>query len=120
MSGIWAGPAADPVFGPDAFAGRRVIVTGGASGIGRATVELFESQGVEVAVFDRNGNFISGVQKTVNLQIKDETMAKVLAAGVMTLKTNFTVPLGSYMVRLVVRDSQGQAMAAKNGVVEIP
>jgi 3-oxoacyl-[acyl-carrier protein] reductase len=34
---------------------RVAIVTGGASGIGRATVELLESQGVKVAVFDRNG-----------------------------------------------------------------
>ena len=34
---------------------RVAIVTGGASGIGRATVELLESQGVNVAVFDRNG-----------------------------------------------------------------
>ena len=36
-------------------AGFGVIVTGGASGIGRATVELLESQGVKVAVFDLNG-----------------------------------------------------------------
>jgi 3-oxoacyl-[acyl-carrier protein] reductase len=34
---------------------RVAIVTGGASGIGRATVELLESHGVDVAVFDRNG-----------------------------------------------------------------
>ena len=33
---------------------RVAIVTGGASGIGRATVELLESQGVKVAVFDLN------------------------------------------------------------------
>ena len=37
--------------------GRRVaIVTGGASGIGRATVAGFEAAGVAVAVFDRNGD----------------------------------------------------------------
>jgi 3-oxoacyl-[acyl-carrier protein] reductase len=34
---------------------RVAIVTGGASGIGRATVALLETQGVKVAVFDRNG-----------------------------------------------------------------
>jgi hypothetical protein len=71
------------------------------------------------AVFDRNGNFMSGIQKTVNLQMKDESLAKVVAAGVMTLKTNFTVPVGSYMVRLVVRDSEGQLMSALNGAVAI-
>jgi 3-oxoacyl-[acyl-carrier protein] reductase len=36
---------------------RRVaIVTGGASGIGRATCELLEAQGVEAVVFDRSGD----------------------------------------------------------------
>jgi NAD(P)-dependent dehydrogenase (short-subunit alcohol dehydrogenase family) len=33
--------------------GRRIIVTGGASGIGRATVALFAAEGARVAVFDR-------------------------------------------------------------------
>jgi hypothetical protein len=27
---------------------------------------------------------------------------------------------GSYMIRLVVRDDEGQLMAAENGAVEIP
>jgi 3-oxoacyl-[acyl-carrier protein] reductase len=35
---------------------RVAIVTGGASGIGRATVELLTAGGVQVAVFDRNGD----------------------------------------------------------------
>ena len=35
-------------------------------------------------VFDRNGNFISGIQKTVDMKMKDETLAKLLTAGVMT------------------------------------
>jgi len=34
---------------------RVAIVTGGASGIGRATAELLTAEGVQVAVFDRNG-----------------------------------------------------------------
>lgn len=33
--------------------GRRIIVTGGASGIGRATAALFAAEGARVAVFDR-------------------------------------------------------------------
>jgi 3-oxoacyl-[acyl-carrier protein] reductase len=37
-------------------AARVAIVTGGASGIGRATVELLQAQGVQVAVFDRQGD----------------------------------------------------------------
>ncbi len=71
------------------------------------------------AVFDRNGNFISAIQKTVDIKMKDDTMAKLMASGVMTLKTNFSVPPGSYMIRLVVRDGEGQLMSALNGAVAI-
>jgi hypothetical protein len=69
------------------------------------------------AVFDRNGNFMSAIQKTVDIKMKDETMAKLPA--VWALKTNFSVPPGSYMIRLVVRDSEGQLMSALNGAVAI-
>jgi len=71
------------------------------------------------AVFDHNGNFLSAIQKTVEIKMKDETMAKLMAAGVITIKTNFSVQPGSYMVRLVVRDSEGQLMSALNGAVAI-
>ena len=71
------------------------------------------------AVFDRNGNFLSAIQKTVDLKLKDETLAKLTATGVMSVKTNFSVPPGTYMVRLVVRDSEGQLMSALNGAVAI-
>jgi hypothetical protein len=50
---------------------------------------------------------------------KDETFETKIAAGV-SMKTSFDVPPGSYVVRLGVRDSEGQMMAAHNGVVEIP
>ena len=35
--------------------GRRVVVTGGASGIGRATARLFAAHGAKVAIIDRDG-----------------------------------------------------------------
>ena len=71
------------------------------------------------AVFDHNGNFLSAIVKTVDIKMKDETLAKLMTAGVMTLKTDFSVPPGSYMIRLVVRDSEGQLMSALNGAVAI-
>ena len=71
------------------------------------------------AIFNRDGNFVSGMQKTLELKLKDETLAKLLAAGTMSIKTNFTVAPGTYMVRLVVRDSEGQLMSAVNGAVAI-
>jgi VWFA-related protein len=70
-------------------------------------------------VFDRNGNFLSGIQKTVDLKLKDETLAKLIVTGTMSIRTNFSVPPGTYMVRLVVRDSEGQLMSAQNGAVAI-
>ncbi len=70
------------------------------------------------AVFDRNGNFVTGNQKTLQMHWKDETLGTKLASGV-TLKSSFDVKPGSYLVRLVVRDDEGQ-LAAQNGAIEIP
>jgi hypothetical protein len=70
-------------------------------------------------VFDRNGNYITAMQKTVEMRLQDATLEKLLNSGI-TVKTNFDVAPGSYVIRLVVRDSEGQTMAARNGVVEIP
>ena len=70
------------------------------------------------AVFDRNGNFVSGNQKIIQMRLKDETLATKLNSGV-TLKTSFDVKPGSYLVRLVVRDDEGQ-MATQNSAIEIP
>lgn len=70
-------------------------------------------------VFDRNGNFVVGTQKVVNLRLKDQTLS-ALPAGGITVKTNLDVSIGDYIVRLVVRDSEGQIMAALNSAVNIP
>ncbi len=70
-------------------------------------------------VFDHNGNYIAGMQKVVELRLLDPTLEKVLNSGI-TVRTNFDVMPGSYVIRLVVRDSEGQTMAARNGVVDIP
>jgi hypothetical protein len=70
-------------------------------------------------VFDRNGNYITGMEKVVEMRLLDPTLEKLLNSGI-TVRTNFDVAPGSYVIRLVVRDSEGQTMAARNGVVEIP
>jgi VWFA-related protein len=74
---------------------------------------------VVAAVFDRNGILVGAVQKDVEMRFKEDTFSARLDAGV-SMKTSFDVAPGSYVVRLVVRDSEGQTMAARNGVVEIP
>lgn len=70
------------------------------------------------ALFDRNGNYVSGQQKLLTLRFRDETLAR-LSSGI-TIRTNFDMKPGSYFVRLVVRDANKQMMAAENGAVEIP
>jgi len=70
------------------------------------------------ALFNRNGNFIQGTQKVVTMKLRDDTLEHKLGAGI-TLKTSFDVKPGSYLVRLVVRDAEGQLMSAENGTVEI-
>jgi len=70
-------------------------------------------------LFDRNGNLVSAIQKSLDMHLKDETLEKRLASGI-SLKTSFDVTPGSYVIRVVVRDQEGQLMAARNGVIEIP
>ena len=41
--------------------GRRVLITGSASGIGRATAELFAKEGAQVALLDRNESDVRSV-----------------------------------------------------------
>ncbi len=81
---------------------------------GRNTNELT----LVAALFNRNGVFIQGTEKRLTMRWRDETLDK-LGSGI-TLKTSFDVKPGSYLVRLVVRDQEGQLMSAENGAIEIP
>jgi VWFA-related protein len=71
------------------------------------------------ALFDRNGNFVKGLQKIVEMRLKDETMARRWSSGI-DVGTDFDVKIGAYLIRLVVRDTGGRQLAATNGTVDIP
>jgi VWFA-related protein len=71
------------------------------------------------ALFNGNGNLVQGIEKTVTMHLKDETLEKKMNSGI-TLKTSFDVKPGSYFVRLVVRDSEAQLLSAENDAVRIP
>jgi NAD(P)-dependent dehydrogenase (short-subunit alcohol dehydrogenase family) len=45
--------------------GRKIVITGGASGIGRATAELFAKEGAAVAVFDRDAAHAEAVSRSI-------------------------------------------------------
>jgi VWFA-related protein len=68
-------------------------------------------------LFDRNGNYMQGIKKVVELRLKDETLAR-LDQGI-TVRTTFDVKPGTYVIRLVVRDAEGQKLSATNGAVDI-
>jgi VWFA-related protein len=70
-------------------------------------------------VFDKDGKYIVGSQKTINLKLKDQTLDTIPEGGI-TVKSNLDVASGSYVVRLVVRDSEGEVMSALNSALEIP
>jgi VWFA-related protein len=70
-------------------------------------------------VFDRDGNYVVGTQKIVDLKFRDQTL-DLLPEGGITVKENLDVASGNYIVRLVVRDSEGRVMSALNSAVVIP
>ncbi len=74
---------------------------------------------VVAAIFDRDGNFVTGTQRVISMKLRDETFQRLSHSGV-TVRTSFDLKPGDYVVRLVVRDSNAAALSAENGVVEIP
>ena len=74
---------------------------------------------IVAALFDRDGNIITGVEKTVEMHLRDATLERLNHTGV-TVKTSFDVKPGDYVIRLVVRDSNAARLSAENGVVQIP
>jgi VWFA-related protein len=74
---------------------------------------------VVAGLFDPNGNYVAGVEKVVELHLRDQTLATFQNAGI-NVKEIFKVAPGRYLVRVVVRDSGGKTMTARNGGVQIP
>jgi VWFA-related protein len=74
---------------------------------------------IVAALFDRDGKMVTAIRKNVELNLLDKTYAELSRTGV-TVKTDFNVKPGDYVVRLVVRDSNAGQISAENSVVEIP
>jgi len=71
------------------------------------------------AVFDRDGKLVTGKQKTVDFRLRDQTLEQLLRSGI-TVKISFDIKAGTYLVRQVVRDTEGGQLAGLNRTVEIP
>ncbi len=101
--------------------------------VGRLAVEALRFQRAEerneprnndtltivAGLFDPDGNYVSGIQRVIQMHLRDQTLAALESSGI-TVKETFHVPPGRYVVRMVVRDTQGHTMAARNQGVNIP
>jgi hypothetical protein len=55
----------------------------------------------------------------MDLRLRDQSLTALQNSGIR-LKENFSVAPGRYRVRVVVMDSEGQTITARNGSVQIP
>jgi hypothetical protein len=70
------------------------------------------------ALLDSGGKMVAAKEGTMDLSLKDETLASLTAKGV-NAGLSLTAPPGPYRVRVVVQDADGK-LAAQNQTVEIP
>jgi len=71
------------------------------------------------AVFDADGKMVSGREQVLDLKMTGETLEKNRENGI-TLRSDFIVKPGPYLVRMVVRDAEGQQLTAQNTSIEAP
>jgi VWFA-related protein len=79
----------------------------------------YDNLTVATVIFDENGNYVTGGEKILEMRLLDKTYDRLSHTG-LVMKSSFELKPGKYMVRQVVRDSEGSQMAAKNGAVVIP
>jgi len=70
-------------------------------------------------VFDQNGNYVAGQQKDLDVIVPEANLAELRTQG-LTMRTDFTLPPGPYMIRQVVRDSEGGHLSALSRTVVVP
>ena len=75
---------------------------------------------VVCALFDRNGNYVQSVAKTIQMRLLEGALQNSKLSGGISVRSDFTVVPGTYVIRLVVRDAEGETMTAQNSAVRIP
>jgi VWFA-related protein len=74
---------------------------------------------VVTGLFDQNGNYISGIERVMELRLRDKSLQALASSGI-SVEQSFSVPAGRYIIRVVVKDSEGHTTAARNTGIEIP
>jgi len=70
-------------------------------------------------LFDLNGKYVAAKEKRVEFRLRDSTLSRLIQSGI-TLKTEFDVKPGTYLVRQIVRDSEASQLASLSRTVDIP
>jgi hypothetical protein len=74
---------------------------------------------IATAIFDENGNLVTGLERFIDLQLREATLERINRTGI-SVKSGFDLQPGTFLVRIVVRDSEGAQMTAINRQVVIP
>ncbi len=74
---------------------------------------------IATAIFDGNGNLVTGSEKVVEMQLRDSTLGRMNKAG-LNVRSRYDLQAGNFLLRIVVRDSEGAQMAALSRAVVIP
>ena len=74
---------------------------------------------VVTGLFDQNGNYVSGIERKLELRLRDHSLQVLDDAGI-SVEESFSVSPGNYIVRVVVKDSEGHLTAARNAGIQIP
>jgi len=97
-----------------------------ASNIGMSDVHFKTVDGKKVdsltlatVIFDENGAYVTGEKKAIDLNLSQENYEQIRKFG-LPISLSFPAKPGRYLVRQVVRDSEGEQMAARTGSIEIP
>lgn len=76
-----------------------------------------DSMVVVSALFDTEGGYVTGLKKTVNLSLSDDSVVKTDQG--FTLRSEFAAKPGEYLVRFVVREAEGKAMTTLNRTLTV-
>jgi VWFA-related protein len=74
---------------------------------------------VVTALFDRDGKYLTASEKQLELRLRDASLERLARSG-LNMKTSFDVKPGTYLVRQVVRDTEGGQLSGLSRTIEIP
>jgi VWFA-related protein len=70
-------------------------------------------------IFDRDGNYMAAKEESLDLHLKEATLARLTATG-LNATTAFPLKPGTYRIREVVRETASTGRATLNCVAEVP